>query len=157
MSFLLKQDSTDLQPLLQLLVSISCRLIDLNWEFCLYSGCPPLFSLASVICLSIQPSVSPLSLSITHFSPSHSPPSSSKLCSFWMSRFYEWSDKEKGDEGQRGKERWRTDGAGVKKKEKRKLAVGLDWGGGRNEAQALLQRPGQCQCFNGLMSAPHWL
>lgn len=62
--------------------------------------------------LSFPPSFISLCLSLLHPPP--------KLCSFWMSRFYELSDKAKGNEGQREKERWRTDRDGDKKKNKLK-------------------------------------
>lgn len=76
------------------------------------------FTLPSVIYPSSPPSSLRLSSPSFIFSPSRSSPSSSKLRSFWMSRFYERSDKEKGNEGQRGKERWRTDGDGDLKNKK---------------------------------------
>lgn len=81
-------------------------------------------SLSSCPCL--YPSFIPLLISLSLFLSS--PPSSSKLCSFWMSRFYERSDKEKG--GWRAEREGEVEDRGGRREREK---MGTERSGNRNE------------------------
>lgn len=117
---------------------------DLDWVLNFLS------SSVSSLPLSFHSSTFPLSLSLSlsliHFSLSLSPPSSSKLCSFWMSRFYERSDKEKGGmKGREGRRGGGQRGTEVKKRGRGREEDRKKWK--QEWAWSLLHQIGYCPTF----------
>lgn len=109
-----------------------------------HSRSQPFFLLFGLISpLSVSPS---LPFQFFPFSPHLSPPSSSGVCSFWMSRFYERSDKEKG--GWRAEREGEVEDRGGCRGEKRRERERERWGQKKWEqerARPLLLLTGFCQ------------